>query len=59
MIGYFRCKFPECSIKGKIILQKKGEVETLYEENVVNHRRGPNASFFARQKQGSRFKIHL
>ena len=59
MIGYFRCDIPECSIKGKIILQKKGEVETLYEENVVNHRRGPNASFFARQIQGSRFKIHL
>ena len=27
-------------------MQKNGEVETIYEENVVNHHRGPNASVF-------------
>ena len=49
MTDYFRCKFPECNIIGKVILQKNGEVETIYEENVVNHHRGPNGSFFSRR----------
>ena len=52
MTGYFRCRYPECSIKGKIILQKNGKVEILYGENVVNRRCDPNSSFFARQIQG-------
>ena len=54
MTGYFRCNFPECNIKRKVILQMNGEVETIYEENVVNHHRGPNASFFF--EADSRFK---
>ena len=37
MTGYFRCEFPECNIKRKIILQKYGEVETIYEKKVVDH----------------------
>ena len=49
MTDYFRCKFPECNIIGKVILQKNGEVETIYEGNVVNHHRGPNGSFFSRR----------
>ena len=31
-------------------------METIYEENVVNHHRGPNASFFSRQIQGLKRK---
>ena len=46
MTGYFHCKFPKCNIKEKVILQKNGEAEIIYEENVVNHHRGPNASLF-------------
>ena len=52
MTGHFRCKFLECNIKGKVILKKNEEVETIYEGNDVNHYRGPNASFFSRQIQG-------
>ena len=52
MTGHFRCKFLECNIKGKVILKKNEEVETIYEENDVNHHRGQNASFFSRQIQG-------
>ena len=54
MTGYFRCKYPQCSIKEKIILQINEEVETIYEENIVNHHRGPQAYFFSRQIQGSK-----
>ena len=56
MTGYIRCKFPECNIKEKIILQKNGEVETIYEGNIVNLDRGTNASFFSRQIQGLKRK---
>ena len=52
MTGYFRCEFQGCNIKREIILQKNGEVETMYEKNVVDHHQGPNASFFSRQIQG-------
>ena len=54
MTGYFHCKFLGCNIKGKIIFQKNGEIETIHEKNVVNYHRGPNASFFSRQIQGSK-----
>ena len=37
MTGYFRCEFPVCNIKRTIILQKYGEVETIYEKKVVDH----------------------
>ena len=48
MTGYFRCKFPECIIKGKLIFQNNGEVETIYEGNDVKHHRGPNTFPFSR-----------
>ena len=56
MTGSFRCKFPECNIEGKVILKKNGKVETIYEENVVDHHRSPNVSFFSRQIQGLKRK---
>ena len=56
MTGYFRCKFPECNIIGKVIFQKNGEVETIYEENLVNHHRGQKHAFF---KADSRFKTQI
>ena len=57
MTGYFRCEFQGCNIKRKIILQKNGEVETMYEKNVVDHHQGPNASFFF--EADSRFKTRI
>ena len=56
--GYFRCEFPGCNIKRKVISQKNGEVETMYEKYVVDHHQGPNASFFFFEAD-SRFKTRI